>query len=769
MAKRDRPMDEIEIKSTIKHYVTLARSHNSMQGEERQKNLDLYYSELFGNEREGYSAIVSSDVQDTIETVMPDLMEMFAGTQTPIEFQPEHDQEEEQAGYQTDMVNYVIMRDNKGYTVIHDWFKDALLQKLGVVMAWWDDREIVKTYKMRGQDPIQMKILEDDPELEILSREEINIEETGDQIPLWDLEVKRTTKRGRVRIDGVPPENFFILPAVRSSSPEDTPYIGYNCKRTIADLVSEGFDADDLLDLPRDCDDSWDWERVNRYESDGDIPYEADPPNDPVMREVWVYTHFIRMDEDGDGKAEYRCIRTIGGSHHILEDYEINDHPFAVATPIRMPHKVVGRALADLTRDIQMVKSTLQRMCIDNANGLNNNRALINTNVDLDSWLENRPGGAILVDAEDIRTSFQAIQPQPILQHILPFIEYWDGVRETRAGVPRMNQGLDPDALNKTFKGMAMIMGRAQRRILFIARTFAETGFKDLAIKVRNLLVENMDRPRTIKLRNKWIDIDPRSWNADMDAMVSLALGSGTQEQLGAAAMQMLDIQKQLVEYQGGTQGPMVDLKRIHNTLELLCFSQGIKNADAYFMDPEGPEAQKIQPPPPKPDPKMIEAQGKLQIEGMKAQGDMAIKQQAMQGDLAIKKQAMEGDMALNYQGMMMDSMAATGASPGGAANGTGAPQGAPAAGMLPSAPAPVTININKDKEDEDRMQAMTNMITSVLQAQAQSMNEILNTVQMLAQEMSGAVQQMAAPKVTRIERDKSGRATHSVTEPMVQ
>lgn len=89
----------------------------------------------------GRSKTVSTDVADVIEGLMPQLMDIFAGSDEVVRFEAVGPEDEEAAQQETDYVNHVFMQQNPGFMVLYSFIKDALLQKTGVVKVWWDERE----------------------------------------------------------------------------------------------------------------------------------------------------------------------------------------------------------------------------------------------------------------------------------------------------------------------------------------------------------------------------------------------------------------------------------------------------------------------------------------------------------------------------------------------------------------------------------------------------------------------------------------------------
>jgi hypothetical protein len=89
----------------------------------------------------GRSKTVSTDVADVVEGLMPQLMDIFAGSDEVVRFEAVGPEDEEAAQQETDYVNHVFMQRNSGFMILYTFIKDALLQKTGVVKVWWDERE----------------------------------------------------------------------------------------------------------------------------------------------------------------------------------------------------------------------------------------------------------------------------------------------------------------------------------------------------------------------------------------------------------------------------------------------------------------------------------------------------------------------------------------------------------------------------------------------------------------------------------------------------
>jgi hypothetical protein len=660
----DEQMDERVLRSIVEEEI---RSSVGFIGgdvsEDRRRAMDYYLGDPFGNEQEDRSQVVSTDVQDTIESVMPEMMEIFAGGDKIVSFDPVGPEDEEAAKQATDYVNYIWNQDNSGFEITHDWVKDGLLQKNGLIKIYWEEHVESKRETIERINSLVLQELLSDQEVEVVEHSEYPIDDPAilpfapDGV-LHDVSLIRTRKNGKVQVDPVPPEEFLIARRAVSLD-RDAPFTCHKTKKTASDLLRMGYPEEVVNSIPSHDDQDYNEERVSRFDDD-EWP-ELDDSLDPSMREIWLYECYLKADFDGDGIAEMRQVTVAGPGYKVLENEPVDDHPFAFLTPIKMPHKFFGRSLADLVMDVQLIKSTIQRQLLDNMYLVNNARTGISNKVDLDDYLVKRPGGAVRVDTDvpDVAGHIAELQTQPLGHFAFPLLEYWDSIRESRTGVTRLGQGLDPNALDTTARGMNMLLGRTQRRMLLMARTMAELGFKMAFRKILKLVVNRQDRARVIRLRGQWVEMDPRSWNAGMDMTVSVGLGYGTKESQTMMLERILEKQMVAVQFQQGVGGPLVTLEELHATLEKWVHSMGIRDAGSHFRDPAGqPMPRQEQPP----DPKLIEIQQKGQIEGQKLQ----LEAQKFQAERAQKEEELrlkwaeleiKGGLDIEAKGIERDKM----------------------------------------------------------------------------------------------------------------
>ncbi len=615
--------------------------------EARLRALQYYNAEPYGNEIEGSSQIVTTEVRDTVESIMPSLMKIFLSGDKVAQFDATGPEDEQVADQATDYANYIFTKDNPGFMILETVFRDALIQKVGIVKLYWDDAEDVtrETYQGLSDDELQQLLIPDEVEpLALTSYPATMLQRdpgAGDIGPapamLHDVVVRHIHPSGRVRIVNVPPEEFLI--SRRASSLEDAGFVAHRVKRTASELIEMGFDRALVDDLPGSDGEEFNPERIERFRAE-DEGFSGSPALDPAAREIWVTECYIRMDCDRDGIAELRKITLAGDpAGHLLDNEPVDSLPFRYWTPVPQPHKFHGLSIADLTMDLQLTQSTVLRQLLDNMYRVNNGRFAISDSVNVEDMMTVRPGGLVRMTRPGTAPGghIMPLITPGLGSYAYPLLEYLDARQEARTGVTRYNQGLDANSLNKTATGINVITGYAQLRQELIARNAAEMLVAGIFKSILELICKHQAEPRIIQLRGSWVAMNPREWNEQMNVTVTVGLGTGNKDQQLAHLMTVLQIQQQAIARQGGADGPLVTLGNVYNTVKRICENAGLKTADPYFTDPTQPPAKgapqegSIQPgavpgaPPQGPDPHLLAMQAKIQSDQQRAAQELEI------------------------------------------------------------------------------------------------------------------------------------------------
>ena len=606
--------------------------NDSALSDDRALAINYYLGEPFGNEVEGRSQVISMDVQDTIEAALPQLLKVFVSGDRVVQFDPKGPEDQDAAEQETDYINHVVMEKNDGYRVFYVWMKDALLSKNGYVKVYYDKDEQIEEESYEGLTDGQLALLVEKDNVEVLEHTayddpdfnpEMAIAQsmmTGEPLPpapqLHDVKIRITEYKDKICIENVAPENMMISVDTSTPSLFNSRFVQHReiMSRSQA-AESFGLSEKKIDGIFAETNEAYQLEAIARdiYNEEYDRVVEGD--------NILVRDTYIRIDN------ELMRYVVIGNTIVLKEKADII--PFACITPMIMPHRHIGRSYSDLTMDIQLIKSTLLRGQLDNMYLANNGRYAISSRVNLDDMLTSRPGGIVRVEGEP-GTAIMPLSHPPLPASTFSMVEYMDSMKEKRTGVTAYNQGLDSNSLNKTATGITQVMNASQQRLELVARTFAETGVKDLFKLVHRLVRTQYTKPDIVRLRNKWVDVDPREWKNRNDLTISVGLGAGNKDQQLAHLMNVIAMQKEALP--AGLTSP----DKIFNALSKLTQNAGFKNPEEFWTNPmENPQAQEGE----QPSEAETLVQGQLMIEQQKAQAAIEQEQIRSQNDILIERE----------------------------------------------------------------------------------------------------------------------------------
>ncbi len=634
-------MDDTELKAIVQSEIEQSLNYyDSEFSGDRITAMERYLGEPFGNEQTGRSQVVDTVVSDCIEMAMPSLMRVFTSTKDVVRFLPRTAEDVPKAEQAQDYVNFILNSDNNWFQLAHNWFKDSLLLRMGILKHGWNSSIETTEENYEGLTEDELTLMLSSEEVELVEQDARPAGEPvqgpdGQIIPapiVYDVKVKRSDEQGRVVIENIPPEEFLV--SHRAKSIDDADFVCHRSAMTVSDLVAMGYDRD-LVEEHAGTDDLDNSSEVqNRFR---DIESgSADDSGDPTRREVMVNECYIRVDYDGDDVSELRRILTIGDTSEILENEPYDYIPFSVLSPILMPHRLVGRSFADLVLDLQLIRSTVLRQLLDNLYLTNNARVVaVEGQTNLDDVMNSRPGGIIRVRQPGM------VQPLAIPQvgnDALRTLQYLDELKENRTGMSKASMGLDADALQSTSAvAISAQMTASQAKLEMMARIFAETGVRHLMHCVLRLVTMYQNKPRIIRLRNKFVAIDPREWDTEFDLEVSVGLGTGNEDQKMGMLAQIASKQEQILQTLGANNG-VVTLAQYVSTLRRMAEMSGFKDVDSFFSMPQGdPQPQQGADP-------------EMQVEMQKIQQEMEMKKYEIDQKMVLEREKLAMEMQLKQQ-----------------------------------------------------------------------------------------------------------------------
>lgn len=592
------------------------------RSQDRREALQFYRGDnltLYGNSGDGLSTVVSRDLLEAIESMLPGLVKPFIAGDEMVRFEPTGPEDEEPAKQATEYINYLFQNHNDAVRVVYDFTKDGLLYRLGVAKVVYEtvaDEEL-QTY--RGLDDLQVLALEADKDHEIVG--DVVQAEDG----TYEVRCSRTVERPMFRVYIVAPDEFLF--EQRLASLGEGRFFAHRATKPVGDFIAMGLPKAKVKAL----------KSGDRDEADADDRFEHEDrrddtdQDDDLARLVTVDECYIRCDYEGTGTLGWRKVFMGANGKDIILNEEADDHPYCCWTPIPVPHKLVGLSVHDLTRDLQMQGTAVLREGF-NALYLANRpqREVVEGQVNFEDLLNPEVGGFVRVKAPGMIREI-ATGGEGVLEQAMAMLEQIASAREQRTGSTRYNQGMDADSLNKTATGISIIQNASTQRQELIARMLAE-GMKDIFGKLMGLVCRHLDKKEVIRLRGEWVEMDPKAWKEGYDMSVAVGLGTGNKEQMAAHLTNLMSIQKEIAVAQDGMDGPIVKWENIYESAKRLTENLGLKGVERYFNDPAPKDGQLGQE---QPDPGAA---------GQQAQMEAEVQKFAAEADLEMKKAKLDSE-----------------------------------------------------------------------------------------------------------------------------
>lgn len=645
----------MEVKA-VANMVREAEKHADEQAKDRKLSDEYYSGEMSDTPamRENRSTQTSRDLRTQVKKAMPSIVRTMLGRDQVVEYQPQGEGDEEGAAQATDYVNEIVYNEAKVRRAIKSAVHDALRHRNGILKWWWDEKKAVQYSRHTGltEDELATLVAGDDVTVVEQETREEQIEQevvdpmTGQaamqlvDVTLYDVKTRRVFTDAKVKVAAIPRERFLIHPD--ATCIEDSICTGEKTSMRRSDLVLMGYDRKLVADLPLAGDN--DEERDRRRDATNEA-YEADAANE----EVDYYDLYVRVDLDDDGIAELRHMVFAGGlsEDNLLENEEVDEVQICDLCADSEPHQWEGVSLFDDLRDVQRVKTVLLRQTLDNLYWANNPmlagdpRALGEEGTEAAT---NPEFGRFIPMAGDPRAALMPVTMPFVAAESYGMLEYMDREGQERTGINDASSGLAPDALqNMTAKASAMVEAGGIGQIELMVAELAE-GLKVFYRGLLRLIVRHQDKPRTVRLRKKWVTFDPRHWNAEMDAEVNIGLGAGTRERDMQMMMMVKQVQAELIAA-FGPNNPYVSPENLYNTLAKLVESAGLKTPGLYFTEPDAQRVKAdLEKAAAQPSPEQQKLQAQMQLERAKLETQVSKEKAQMAADLQVKQAEIQAD-----------------------------------------------------------------------------------------------------------------------------
>lgn len=567
-------MTQEQIAAALDQEISSAWSNITELQDNRRDALDYIYGRKRGDEIEGRSQVVSTDVADMIHAVLSQVMPGLAGTDFPCEFMAESEGDEEAAKAESLITSKVIMNDNDGYQLIYNLVWNALGLKNGWAKVWAEDDQVVQ--------------VRDFPEASPSDMEQAAAQQVPDNVELRidGTRLKRVTTRKVVKVMSVEPEN--MLYPQDAMDLESARFIAERKLMARGELVELGFSRKKVAGLAAHTVSTTSTDTTARLvagvEEARDAPTRA-------QDKVEVFEIYTALDVRGDGIGE--LTRYLFADKQILDSEPVDFLPYVTGSGWPVPGRLTANSLYDKLKTVQDINTALIRSNLDAFQASNYQEVVVNETVNVDDFLNRRPAGINRVEG-DVRA---AVMPMPITPQMdagLQMLQFMKGIRAERGGAALEMQGGEMQMFGQSTAvgslGVDRIMSVQEQLAGMVAKNLAVSLIKPLFALTHRVIRTKLDEPVSILMAGQWQRVDPITFKPRNYVSLKAGLTQGEQSRKQAALAQLMSLQQSAV--QQGQDDVLVNIDNLHTAYMDFARSNGIEAPERYFIDPQSPEAQ---------------------------------------------------------------------------------------------------------------------------------------------------------------------------------
>lgn len=643
------------------------RGYDPALEDNRANAIRFYDGQKYGDEVEGRSQAVTRDVAEVIDTQQVGILNVVLASGKAVEFETEPESQTDENGQPvvnpqtqqpimvdygeeaTAAVRYQFFRRQKGYKILHDALKAGQMEMSGVVKTFAEPQPPLTEVRQVTADEI-----EETPDgmmvggMTVLSADALDEGwEPGMPSMLWRVALE-VPQPPIFRDVAVPNENFRVSPDAEDL--DEAVYVGEHLRKSVSDLVKLGYDYDLLMTL-------WGEGAIDTVvqqarDDNRSVTEQSVGQRQGANKILWLEEEYVLYDLNGDGIAERLFVHRVGNT--VLKVMEVDEQPYSLWSPFPRQHRLIGESTADKTMDIQRIRSVLLRQGLDSLYLSNSPRTLVAEEAmtidTIDDLLTVRPGGLVRYKG--------ANRPEPLAQQdtsatAFQGMEMMTAERESRTGVTRQSQGLNPDTMNKTATGMSMLMAQSQQIEQYVTRNFVEFIVASIFAK-RYRLMRKFGQPFRMKIEGKYRTVDPRKWPEEIDMNINVGLGTGNKDQKVQARTALLQIQQGIV--QNG--GRIVTEEQVYQNVRGFVEDSGLGSPSEYVLNPAD-----LPPPEEKPDPEMVKIQAEMQTQQAKDQQahdrevtKLMLQQQQQEAENALSVRQQDFDLSAKRESAALDA-----------------------------------------------------------------------------------------------------------------
>jgi len=542
---------------------------------------------------ENRSKATTTDLLDVVEWAKPALLDVFCSGDEVCSLEPKTEADTEAVNNLDMLINHQLRVQNNWFMVLHDWLDDCLKLKTGWLKYQWFKKveEFDKDYEGLTEDEYQVKLKEKNATITNTVARPVasTMPQAGMAGPgmapvlppvnEYDISVHYKIESEYPLIEAVPAENFGFPVRVREVNDFEfcyhkAPYPKWQMIKLFGEAKFKEVESSKGLGGSTVGDDQVAKARLSDLGGESFF-------YDEKTEEYWVYECFYRDPKDGTPMVVPLCADVVM-SKPIKNKYR--KPPFHGITPIKMAHRVAGFSFYDLIRELQQIRTAMLRQILDNVYFANNRRYFGDPErMNVDDYLKNNFPGALVRTVGDPRAAVMPEDKAPIPPEVFQFWEMLNTEKDYHSGVPRSFQGVNPNVLNKTWRGQNEQVSQASQRISLMARLIAEMGVAPLVRDIVDINLWFLKKKQAVRFLNNWKEISPDQIVGQADIIVTVGLGTSNKQQTIVFMQQLLGIYQQIK----GAGIPIVTPTNVYNAMRELIKAMGLRNVGDFVTDPK--------------------------------------------------------------------------------------------------------------------------------------------------------------------------------------
>ena len=559
--------------------IALSRTYaGNIVQQDRAEAQRLYDGGLLGNEVEGRSTYVSTDLTDMVHATIAQLQPGYAGDSL-CEFEAMGDDDAEQAKAESAAVNAQFVERNQGFYQIESAFMDALLFANGSIYVWIEAKVTKDIQRYEGLEGEQKRFLERQEGYKLLEEEE------------GECTFEITSEKQFLYIERVNASDVYVDPNQDRLTYEKTSWFSIRRRMTRSDLLELGIPNSKVKHLEAHGLDR-EIDQIDRYISGVQNPSDAATRDRDIIE---IFECWLRITDDGkSGISHMERVLYCDDSSVVVLREPADFIPVATGTGFIYPGRWYGQSLYHKLKSIIFTKSRAIRQWIDGNELALNPRKYVNEDfVNIDDLLSSRIGGIVRTTANPAEV-IMSEQPMDVAASAMSMLEYMDAQRAERTGASM--DVMQPEAqVMENISGVSAQVQLNSRELMAskIARTLSETLIRNTYLLIHETLRRQWKGTIPIKVNGVWSEVSPADWKVRDRVNVKVGVSPAERSKRVGALQGMLQMQLTLI--QSGGAGVIADLNTVHRLLLDLGKAQGLDSIDSYWIDPESPQSKQAQ------------------------------------------------------------------------------------------------------------------------------------------------------------------------------